>query len=69
MWMVKNKDESALRRCILPSLAICSALFMIFASIIGHGMANVWYFIVFTVIMAIGAIPVIRGKIKGAAKK
>lgn len=67
LWMIKSKDENPLRRFVLPALAICGSLFMILASIIGHGMANVWYLIVFAVIMAIGAIPVLRQKL--ASKK
>ena len=68
LWMIKSKDENPLRRFVLPALAICGSLFMILASIIGHGMANVWYLIVFAVIMAIGAIPVIRQRLTARKK-
>ncbi len=53
-WMRKEKDQSVVHRFVLPVLAICGSLFMILACIISHGMACVWYLIVFVVIMAIG---------------
>ena len=53
-WMRKEKDQSVLRRFIMPSLAICGSVFMVIACILGHGMGCVWYLIVFAVIMAIG---------------
>mgnify|MGYP002524433041 CR=1 FL=1 len=54
MWIKKATDESAIRRYVLPLLAICGSLFMIYACIMGHGMACFWYLIVFAVVMAIG---------------
>ena len=65
MWIKKAKDESVGRRFIVPILAICGASFMVFACIIGHKFANVYYLIVFAVIMAIGGI--FRKSKKGAA--
>ncbi len=53
-WMRKESDQSTVRRFVLPTLAIISSLFMVYACIVGHGMANVWYLIVFFVIMFIG---------------
>lgn len=55
-WMRKAKDENALRRYVLPSLAICGSLFMILACILGHGMACFWYLLVFLVATAVGAL-------------
>jgi APA family basic amino acid/polyamine antiporter len=55
-WMRKEKDQPVLRRFILPILALCGSLFMVIACIFGHGMACVWYLIVFAVIMVIGAL-------------
>jgi APA family basic amino acid/polyamine antiporter len=52
--MRKEKDQSVLRRFVLPILALCGSVFMIIACIFGHGMACLWYLIVFVVIMAIG---------------
>ena len=54
-WMRKEKEESALKRFVLPALAICGNIFMIIACIFGHKMGCVWYLIVFAVIMLFGA--------------
>lgn len=54
MWIKKATDESAMRRYVLPLLAICGSLFMIYACIMGHGIACFWYLIVFAVVMAVG---------------
>ena len=53
-WMRKEKDQNVVRRFIMPSLALCGSVFMVIASIIGHGWGCLWYLIVFTVVMAIG---------------
>ena len=55
-WMRKEKDQNALRRFILPSLALCGSVFMVIASVFSHGIGCVWYLIVFAVIMVIGGI-------------
>ncbi len=55
-WIRKQKDESVLRRFILPILSICGAVFMVAACILGHGMACVWYLIVFAVFMLVGVL-------------
>lgn len=68
MWMKKEKDESFIRRFILPIAAIISCLFMVFAAIYAHGIvpymnakANgtfacpiLFYLIVFAIIMLVG---------------
>ena len=54
MWIKKATDETATRRYVLPLLAICGSLFMIYASIMGHGIACFWYLIVFAAVMAVG---------------
>lgn len=54
-WMKKATDESTLRRYVIPVLAICGAVFMVIACLLGHKMANFWYLIVFAVIMFIGS--------------
>lgn len=56
MWMVKEKSESAVRRFVLPILAIIGSLFMVYASIVAHGIECVWYLIVFAVVMCIGLV-------------
>ncbi|MBR5283624.1 MAG: APC family permease [Clostridia bacterium] len=53
-WMRKEKSETALRRIIMPVLAILGSLFMVIACIFGHGMACVWYMIFFLAVMALG---------------
>lgn len=55
MWMKKNADESAVRRFVLPALAVIGSCFMVYASLVGHGIANLWYLIVFAVIMLVGS--------------
>ena len=53
-WMRKATDETVMRRFVIPALAIIGSLFMVYACIVGHGLANLWYLIVFAVIMFIG---------------
>lgn len=55
MWIKKQNEETVLRRFVLPVLAIIGSGFMVYASIRGHGMANVWYLIVFAAFMLVGA--------------
>lgn len=55
-WMRKSKDENVLRRYVIPALAMLGSLFMVYACIVGHGMANFWYLIVFAVVMLIGSL-------------
>ena len=53
-WMRKAKDETTMRRYVIPILAIIGSLFMVYACLVGHKMENFWYLIVFAVIMLIG---------------
>lgn len=53
-WMIKEKEVGFVKRFLLPSLAILGSLFMVYACIVGHKMGNVWYLIIFAVIMLIG---------------
>ena len=53
-WMRKEKDQSAVRRFVLPILALCGSAFMIVASIFSHGIGCLWYVLVFAAIIAIG---------------
>lgn len=55
-WMRKEKTENCLRRFVLPILAIAGCLFMVFASILAHGTACIWYLIVYFVIMGLGLV-------------
>ena len=52
--MRQATDETVMRRFVIPALAIIGSLFMVYACIVGHGLANLWYLIVFAVIMFIG---------------
>jgi APA family basic amino acid/polyamine antiporter len=54
-WMRKEKSENVLRRFVLPILAFCGSVFMVIACIIGHGIACLWYLIVYAVVMLLGA--------------
>ena len=70
MWMKNEKNLGVMKRFVIPSLAIVSCLFMMFAAIYAHGItpylraqANgtfscpiLFYLIVFVVIMAIGGL-------------
>jgi len=61
-WIRKEKDQSTLRRFVIPVLAICGSVFMVIACIFSHRMACVWYLIVFAVVMAIGGMMQKSGK-------
>ncbi|MCI2057404.1 MAG: APC family permease [Oscillibacter sp.] len=54
MWIKKTTGENAIRRLIVPILAIAGSCFMVYACIVGHQMENVWYLIVYVVVMVIG---------------
>lgn len=66
-WMRKAKEETTLRRYVIPCLAIIGSLFMVYACLVGHRMENFWYLIVFAVIMLIGKL-VNSGKRRRARK-
>ncbi len=55
-WIRKEKDRPILHRFVMPILALCGSVFMVIACIFSHGIACVWYLIVFAVIMGIGAL-------------
>lgn len=55
-WMRKEKDQSVMRRFVLPVLAFCGSVFMVVACIISHKWACFWYLIVFAAVMAIGGV-------------
>ncbi len=62
IMMLKEKDLHPVKRFVLPGLSIVGVGVIVAASIIKHGMANVWYLIVFAVIMGIGAYVYYRKK-------
>ena len=52
--MIKEKDLGAFKRIIMPFLAICGCIFMVYAAIYSYKMTVFYYLIIFAVIMAIG---------------
>lgn len=69
-WMIKEKDMGVFKRFVLPTAAIITCLFMVFAAVYAHGItpyltakANgkfscpvIFYLIVFAVVLIIGSI-------------
>jgi len=55
-FMIKEKEMGVFRRFVMPILSILSCVFMVYAAIVAHRMAVVYYLIIFVVIMLI-AIP------------
>ena len=53
-WMRKEKDQSLVRRFVMPALALCGSVFMVIACIFSHGMGCFWYLIVFAAVMLWG---------------
>ena len=56
MIMVKEQSLSFFKRFLMPSLAVFACIFMVIAAFYAHGLAVVFYLIIFSVIMAIGII-------------
>jgi len=56
MMMKKERSLSTFKRFVMPTLALCSCLFMMVAAYYAHGQAVFYYLIIFAVIMAIGLI-------------
>ena len=55
-WMRKATEEKALKRYIIPLLAVIGSLFMVYACYSAHGAACLWYLILFAVVMFVGAL-------------
>jgi len=55
-WMKKEKDESVMRRFVLPILALISSVFVVYACIASKKMTVVWYLVVFALVMGLGAV-------------
>ena len=66
IMMIKEKDLNPFKRFILPCLSIAGIAVIVIASIYKHGMANVWYLIVFAAIMGIGALVLYYNKKKAS---
>ena len=54
-FMVKEKDLHPFKRFVLPILSIIGSGIMVAASILSHGMDNVYYLAIFVPVMALGA--------------
>lgn len=54
--MIKEKELGAFRRFVLPILSILAIGVIIYASIDKHKMGNVWYLVIFAIIMLAGFI-------------
>jgi APA family basic amino acid/polyamine antiporter len=54
-FLVKQKDLGFFKRILMPVLGVAGCLFMVYAAIVSHKMAVVWYLVVFAVIMGLGA--------------
>ncbi len=55
MFMLKEKNLNWFNRIMMPILGVLGCLFMVYAAIISHKMAVVWYLVIFVVIMIVGA--------------
>ncbi len=55
-WMRKATGETAMRRWVIPVLAILGSIFMVYACLVGHKMENFWYLLVFAVVMVLGGV-------------
>ena len=56
MLCKKEKELSPFKRFVMPALAICGCIFMLYAAVVAHGIAVAWYLAVSVVIMLIGVI-------------
>ncbi len=54
MFMVRARQLDPVRRFVIPVLACGGSCFMIVACIYAHGVSNLWYLLMFAVIMAVG---------------
>ena len=50
----KSKELSGIKRIVMPVLAICGSVFMVYAAFAAYGKTVLFYLVVFAVIMAIG---------------
>ena len=67
VMMIKEKDLHPIKRFVIPGISIVGVGIIVAASIFKHGMANVWYLIVFAAIMGIGALVLYYNKKKPVA--
>lgn len=55
-FMIKEKELGVFKRFVMPTLAVCGCCFMVYAAIVSHKMAVVYYLIIFAIVMLIGAL-------------
>ncbi|MEN6340263.1 MAG: APC family permease [Clostridiaceae bacterium] len=53
-FMIKEKDLNWFKRILMPILGVLGCLFMVYAAIVSHKMAVVWYLVIFVAIMIVG---------------
>ena len=53
-FMIKANDVHPVKRFVFPILSIIGTILLVVASIVSHKLDNVWYLIVFAIIMALG---------------
>ena len=53
-FMIKQKDLGFFKRVLMPVLGVLGCLFMVYAAIVSHKMAVVWYLVIFAAIMLLG---------------
>lgn len=63
-FMIKERGLHPFKRFVLPFLSLVGCGIMVAASIARHGMGNVWYLIVFALIMGAGALTLYFNKKK-----
>jgi APA family basic amino acid/polyamine antiporter len=63
--MKKEREWNGFRRFVMPILSIISCIFMVIAAIFSHGIATVFYLIVFIADMLIAAWVASRNKKAG----
>lgn len=68
-FMIKEKDTHPVKRFVLPALSIVGCIVMMIASVLRHGMGNVYYLIVFALIMLLGFIPLYLKKKNGTCEQ
>jgi basic amino acid/polyamine antiporter, APA family len=54
MLMIKEKTLNAMQRIVMPALSVFGCIFMMLAACLAHGMAVVYYLIIFAIIMLFG---------------
>ena len=67
-FMIKEKGMHPVKRFVLPFLSICSAIVMTIACVLRHGVSNVYYLLIFAIVMDVGIFFMLRKKKQEADK-